>query len=82
MAATVFSGGFWAATAERAVRTAAQTLLAALGLTAADALEADWGQSFALAGSAALLAVLTAISAGGTGDGGGPGLTETVRERQ
>lgn len=79
MAASVFSGGFWAATAERAVRTAAQTLLAALGLTAADVLDADWGQGLALAGSAALLAVLTAISAAGTG---GPGLTETVRERQ
>ncbi|MCT2541331.1 holin [Streptomyces atratus] len=77
---TVFSGSFWIATAERAVRTAAQTLLAALGLTAADVLEADWGQSLALAGSAALLAVLTAISAIGTG--AGPGLTETVRECQ
>jgi hypothetical protein len=74
---SVFSGGFWAATAERAVRTAAQTLLAALGLTAADVLDADWGQALALSGGAALLAVLTAISAAGTG---GPGITETVRE--
>ncbi|MEV6102607.1 holin [Nocardia sp. NPDC051981] len=78
--ASVFSGAFWVATAERAVRTAAQTLLAAVGLTAADALDADWGQAFALAGGAALLAVLTAISASGTGDG--PGLTETVRDRR
>ncbi|MGW2177714.1 holin [Streptomyces sp. NPDC001732] len=76
---TVFSGAFWAATAERAVRTAAQTLLAALGLTAADALDADWGQALALAGGAALLAVLTAISAAGTGE---PGLTEIVRDRE
>ncbi|WP_331756256.1 holin (plasmid) [Streptomyces sp. NBC_01590] len=76
---TVFNGAFWIATAERAVRTAAQTLLATLGLTAADVLDADWGQALSLAGSAALLAVLTAISAAGTG---GPGLTETVRERQ
>ncbi|MFJ2882496.1 MULTISPECIES: holin [unclassified Streptomyces] len=75
--AQLFSGGFWVATAERAVRTAAQTLLAALGLTAADVLDADWGQALALAGSAATLAVLTALSTAGTGDG--PGLTETVR---
>ncbi|MFJ8855087.1 holin [Streptomyces sp. NPDC102437] len=78
--ASLISGGFWAATAERAVRTAAQTLLAALGLSAADVLDADWSQALALAGSAALLAVLTSISTAGTGTG--PGLTETVRERQ
>ncbi|MGW3164845.1 holin [Streptomyces sp. NPDC001142] len=77
MTASLFSGRFWVATAERAVRTAAQALLAALGLTAADVLDADWGQALALAGSAAVLAVLTAISAAGTG---GPGITETVRE--
>ncbi|MFF8716149.1 holin [Streptomyces sp. NPDC015184] len=74
----MFTLAFWAATGERAVRTAAQTLLAALGLTAADVLDADWGQALALAGSAAVLAVLTALSAAGTG---GPGITETVRER-
>ncbi|TXS78705.1 holin [Streptomyces sp. sk2.1] len=82
MTGTVFSGSFWAATAERTVRTAAQTLLAAVGLTAADVLDADWGQALALAGGAALLAVLTALSTAGAGAGGGPGLTETVRERE
>lgn len=78
--ASMFSSAFWLATAERAVRTAAQTLIAALGLSTAGVLDVDWGQGLSLAGSAALLAVLTAISTSGTGDG--PGLTETVRVRR
>ncbi|MFE4796251.1 holin [Streptomyces sp. NPDC056708] len=78
--ASMFSSAFWLATAERAVRTAAQTLIAALGLNTAGVLDVDWGQGLSLAGSAALLAVLTAISTSGTGDG--PGLTETVRVRR
>ncbi|MER6607392.1 holin [Streptomyces sp. NPDC000927] len=78
--ASVFSGAFWAATSERAVRTAAQTLVAAVGLDAAGVLRADWGQALMLSGSAAFLAVLTAVSTSGAGDG--PGLTETVRERR
>ncbi|WP_406739861.1 holin [Streptomyces atratus] len=81
MATTMFSKAFWAATAERTVRTAAQTLIATLGLDTAGVLDVDWGQGLSLTGSAAFLAVLTAISASGAG-GGGPGLTETVRERQ
>lgn len=70
---------FWRATAERAVRTAAQTLVATLGLDTLGVLDVDWGQGFSLAGSAALLAVLTGIaSSGGTE---GPGITESVRGR-
>lgn len=80
MAAPMFTAAFWMATGERTVRTAAQTLIATLGLETTGLLDVDWGQGLALAGSAALLAVLTAISASGAG--GGPGLTETVRERQ
>ncbi|MFJ1695641.1 holin [Streptomyces sp. NPDC088252] len=76
MAASVFTAAFWLATSERAVRTAAQALIATLGLDAAGVLDVDWGQGLSLAGSAALLAVLTAVAAGGPE---GPGLTETVR---
>ncbi|MFE3907562.1 holin [Streptomyces sp. NPDC059153] len=75
----MFTSAFWLATAERAVRTAAQTLVATLGLDTAGVLDVDWGQGLSLAGSATLLAVLTAITTSGTGDG--PGLTETVRTR-
>ena len=71
------TGLFWRATVERAIRTAAQTLLATLGLDTTDVLDVDWGASLALAGSAALLAVLTAIATSGAGPDG-PGLTETA----
>lgn len=68
---------FWRATVERAIRTAAQTLLATLGLDTTGVLDVDWGAGLALAGSAALLAVLTAIATSGAGPDG-PGLTETA----
>ncbi|MEU8831770.1 MULTISPECIES: holin [unclassified Streptomyces] len=71
---------FWRATAERAVRTAAQTLVAGLGLDSVGVLDVDWGQGFSLAGSAALLAVLTGLATSGGGEG--PGVTETVRTRR
>ncbi|WP_327425402.1 holin [Streptomyces sp. NBC_01707] len=70
---------FWRATAERTVRTAAQTLVAALGLETVGVLDVDWGQGFSLAGSAALLAVLTGLATSGGGEG--PGVTEIVRTR-
>ncbi|BAU83351.1 hypothetical protein SLA_2424 [Streptomyces laurentii] len=71
---------FWQATAERAVRTAAQTLVAALGLNTAGILRADWGDGLSLAAGAAVLTVLTALATSGGTEG--PGLTETVRDRQ
>ncbi|KAB8162914.1 holin [Streptomyces sp. 3MP-14] len=63
---------FWRATLERAVRTAAQTLVAVLGAGAVDLLSVDWPAALATAGGAALLAVLTAVATPG-----GPGATET-----
>ncbi|KAB8167066.1 holin [Streptomyces sp. 3MP-14] len=63
---------WWRATLERAVRTAAQTLVAVLGAGAVDILTVDWPAAFATAGGAALLAVLTAVATPG-----GPGATET-----
>lgn len=71
---------FWRATSERAVRTAAQTLVAALGLDTLGVLNANWGDGLSLAGGAAVLAVLTALATSGGSEG--PGLTETVRDRE
>ncbi|MGW8846628.1 holin [Streptomyces xiamenensis] len=70
---------FWRATIERAVRTAAQTLVAVLGLDTTGVLDVAWSEGLALAGSAALLAVLTAIASAGVGPAG-PGLTERTAE--
>lgn len=71
---------FWRATSERAIRTAAQTLVAALGLDTLGVLQANWSDGLSLAGGAAVLAVLTALATSGGAEG--PGLTETVRDRE
>lgn len=68
---------FWKATAERAVRTGAQTLVATLGLDTLGIVNANWGDGLSLAGGAAVLAVLTAMATSG-GATEGPGITESV----
>lgn len=53
---------FWIASAERALKTFAQTLLALLGTDAVGVLNADLGQSALAALAAAGLSVLTSVS--------------------
>ncbi|NGO70634.1 holin [Streptomyces boncukensis] len=68
---------FWTTTAERAVRTFAQTLIATLGLDTTDILNVPWERGLTLAATAAVLSVLTSLATAGTGRRG-PGLTETT----
>ncbi|MFG2502859.1 holin [Streptomyces sp. NPDC048441] len=72
----MWTAGFWKATAERALRTFAQSLLAVLIAGATTLLDVDWKAALATAGMATLLAVLTAIGAANVG-AHGPGITET-----
>jgi hypothetical protein len=58
------------ALAERAVKTFAQTLGAALGAGAADLLSVGWKQALSVAGFAALLSVLTSVGSAGFGNDG------------
>lgn len=67
---------FWKATAERAIRTFAQTMLAMLGFKVFDVLSADWKQLFGVSLGAAVLSVLTSIVASEIGDKGTPSLVE------
>lgn len=76
----MFTKAFWISTGERAIRTGAQTLAAALGLDNLGVLHANWGDGLSLAGGAMLLTVVTAIATSGGTEG--PGITETVRDRQ
>lgn len=71
----MYTKTFWHATFERAVRTAAQTLVATLALDTTGVLDVNWAGGLSLAASAALLAVLTAVGAAPLGPDG-PGLTE------
>ena len=67
------TAAFWRATAERALRTFAQALIAVISLDGADLLTVDWPQSLSVAGLAAVISVLTSVAASGAGGGdGGP----------
>ncbi|MGW2561520.1 holin [Streptomyces sp. NPDC001514] len=74
---SLLSAAFWTATAERAIRTFAQSLAAVLVAGATSLFDVDWPAALATAGLATLLAVLTAIGASRVG-GRGPGITETT----
>ncbi|MFE0131966.1 holin [Streptomyces sp. NPDC059037] len=77
----LWTAAFWKATAERAIRTFAQSLAAVLAVGATTLLDADWQTALATAGLATLLAVLTAVGAAKVGTGG-PGITETPTVRK
>jgi hypothetical protein len=72
----MWTGSFWKATAERAVRTFAQALAAVLVAGATNLLDVDWAAALGTAGLATVLAVLTAVGTAGVG-ARGPGVLET-----
>ncbi|MDR0285559.1 MAG: holin [Propionibacteriaceae bacterium] len=67
---------FWKNTAERAIKTLAQTMAVMLGADGFGLLDADWATLGSVAGMAALLSVLTSIGSG-LKTGGNPSLTNT-----
>ena len=71
---------FWADAAERAVRTFAQALVAALtaGFVFTDG--AAWGAALLASAVAALISLLTSVAASGVGDPVSPSLLPTVEQ--
>lgn len=68
---------FWRATAERVVRTFAQTELGLLGGDGLGIVDVAWLHALSVGGLAAVVALLTSVvTAGSTGS---PGLTEIPR---
>jgi hypothetical protein len=64
------SGEFWSATAERAIKTFAQTVLAVIGIAGVTPADVDWKQ-VALAGAfGALASALTSIASASAGNPG------------
>ena len=59
---------FWKDAAERAIRTAAQALLALWATDVSGVLAVDWVQAGSVAGLAALISVLMSVAATGVGD--------------
>lgn len=65
---TLTTRAFWRDAIERAVKTAAQFALGAIGADQLDVVSADWGGIVSLAVGGAVLSILTSIgSAGKTG---------------
>jgi hypothetical protein len=64
------TGKFWAATAERAVKTAAQAGIALLTTNVTGILDVDWAQAGSVIGLATAVSVLTSIASAGAGNSG------------
>jgi Putative lactococcus lactis phage r1t holin len=72
----VWTRAFWAATGERAAKTAAQVLAALLAVDGVNLLTLDWTATAATVGLATLLSVATSIGSAGVGPAGTPSLVD------
>lgn len=72
---------FWIATAERGVKSFAQTAAVTLTASATGLLGVDWIAALSLAGGVALSSVLTSIASGAITDGTPSLATETLTHR-
>ncbi|AGT12139.1 membrane protein [Mycobacterium phage Jabbawokkie] len=64
-------------TAERAISTAAEAVLASVGISAVDLFHLDWKATLSIAGGAALVSVLKSLVVGAA-PGGTPGSATPV----
>lgn len=64
--ANMLTREFWAASAERAVKTAAQTAIALIGTDQVGILSLDWAQIGSVVATATVLSVLTSITGDST----------------
>jgi len=64
----VFTKNFWQDTVERAIRTAAQALLALWATEVSGVLEVDWIQAFSVSAFAVIMSVLMSIAATNRGN--------------
>lgn len=71
------TAAFWGATAERAIRTAAQAAIGVLTTNATGLADIDWAAAASVVGVATALSVLTSIVASGVGNAG-PSLSSEV----
>jgi len=73
----MFTVTFWKDAAERAIRTAAQALLALWATDISGVLEVDWTQAGSVAALAAVTSVLMSVAATGRGN---PESASSVKE--
>lgn len=71
---TIWTGIFWKAATERAIKTAAQVLVVFLGADLVNVMNVDWVTAAGIGGGALVVSYLTSIASSAvTGDG--PSLT-------
>lgn len=68
----MFCSSFWKATAERAVKAFAQSLLAILSAGSLGLLDVDWPTSLSTAGMATLLSLLSSVASSRIGSPSDP----------
>jgi hypothetical protein len=71
------TGAFWAAAAERAVKSFAQTMLAVVGIAGVTPADVDWQQVLLAGAFGALLSLLTSVASAPVGNAG-PSLAAEV----
>lgn len=71
---------FFRSLIERALKTFAQSLVAAIGIGATNLLDVGWIQALSLAGFATLLSVLTSIGSAPWGDPQTPSLVKETTD--
>jgi hypothetical protein len=77
------SASFWKATAERAVKTVAQSAVALIAANATGLLDVDWVQLGSVAGLAGLVSILTSIGSDAiTGTGPSLSTSEVVNPKE
>jgi hypothetical protein len=73
---SIWTGAFWKAAAERAVKTFAQTEAALLTAAGTGLLETDFKVSLSVSGMAAVVSLLTSVGSDLVTNGDGPSLTD------
>ena len=76
----MFDQRFWIASAERAIKTFAQSLIALIGTDMVGITDLAWGQLLAAAATATLLSVLTSVASANFGKNPGPSLADETIE--
>jgi len=76
----MFDSRFWISSAERAIKTFAQALLALIGTDMVGITSLDWPQLLAASATATLLSVLSSIASANFGKNPGPSLADETIE--
>ena len=75
----LWTGRFWLAALERALKTYAQALVAMIGANAVAITDLDWPQLLSVSGTAALVSLLTSVASVGIGNPG-PSLADETTD--